>query len=88
MARNAMQVLGETLDKKSSFVVCYTSDECIDHASRTQETGGTGQAISIASLLDIPVFNLQRDDASEQLMKFFCQGFHQALALHFGPSTF
>jgi|SRR5271157_804771 len=70
MARNAMQVLGETLDVKSSFVLCWTPDGCISDETRTKKTGGTGQAISIASGWNIPVFNLQREDASDNLIKF------------------
>lgn len=70
MARNAMQVLGQTLDIKALFVVCWTPDGCCDDESRTRKTGGTGQAISLASLLDIPVFNLQRTDAGDNLIKF------------------
>ena len=67
MARNAQQVLGENLDTPSTFVVCWTPDGCTNHASRTQATGGTGQAISIASEHGIPVINLQTEDAHARL---------------------
>lgn len=60
MARNVYQVLGKNLDLPSSFVICFTPDGCVDKAHRTSKTGGTGQAIAIASERNIPVFNLQR----------------------------
>jgi hypothetical protein len=58
MARNAMQILGPNLDTPSSFVVCWTKDGCFTKATRTNKTGGTGQAIAHADMLGIPVFNL------------------------------
>ena len=62
MARNCLQVLGKEGDTPSDFVICWTIDGCIHHDTRTRDTGGTGQAISIASDYNIPVFNLARDD--------------------------
>lgn len=59
MARNAQQVAGKNLDSASDFVVCWTPDGCTSHKKRTRETGGTGQAISIASSLEIPIYNLK-----------------------------
>ncbi len=67
MARNVYQVLGINLDQPSDFVICWTPDGCISRGGRTKVTGGTGQAIAIADAYDIPVFNLQRKDAVEQL---------------------
>lgn len=58
MARNGYQVLGQNLETPSSFVVCYTKDQCISHDKRSYNTGGTGQAITIASLNNIPIYNL------------------------------
>lgn len=73
-ARNLYQVLGATLDNPSSFVLCWTQDGCINAATRTKETGGTGQAIACAtmypSLYEIPVFNLKNPDAHNQLIEF------------------
>jgi hypothetical protein len=57
--RNAFQVLGRDLQTPSQFVICYTHDGCIYHEDRTQHTGGTGTAISIASENNIPVYNLK-----------------------------
>ena len=62
MARNVLQVLGPTLDEPSGLVVCWTPDGIIDGSQRTKKTGGTGQAISIASRYGVPVFNLARHD--------------------------
>ena len=58
MARNGHQVLGATLDQPVSFVLCWTPDGAESEAQRTRETGGTGQAIALASRHGIPVFNL------------------------------
>lgn len=60
MIRNVYQVLNEDLKSPSDFVVCWTPDGCEKHEDRTKNTGGTGQAISIASLNNIPVFNLAK----------------------------
>lgn len=60
MARNVYQVLGKNLDTPSSFLVCFTPDGCLNKATRSIKTGGTGQAIAIASERNIPVYNLQR----------------------------
>lgn len=48
--RNAMILLGRNLDIPVKFVVCYTTDGLA--------TGGTGQAIRIATALKIPIYNL------------------------------
>lgn len=72
-ARNVLQVLGKNLDAPVDFVVCWTSDGCENHQNRTRETGGTGQAIALASLLDIPVFNLANEGRLDQLTEFLDQ---------------
>ena len=56
--RNSFQVLGPGLNDPSNFLICWTPDGCIDHATRTIQTGGTGTAISIASENGVQVFNL------------------------------
>lgn len=58
MGRNAYQILGSDLDTPVEFVICWTPDCCTDGKDRTRKTGGTGLAISIASSLGIPVYNL------------------------------
>lgn len=62
MARNVMQAIGPTLNAPAKFVLCWTPDGCISDQERTYATGGTGQAISIASHYGIPVYNLARPD--------------------------
>lgn len=67
MARNSHQILGYDLQSPSNLVLCWTKDGCESHESRLRDTGGTGQAISIASLRGIPVFNLCNDNALQRL---------------------
>jgi hypothetical protein len=67
MARNTQQICGKNLDSPSDFIVCWTNDGCTSSSTRTYKTGGTGQAIDIASNLGIPVINLFNDDAETKL---------------------
>lgn len=69
-ARNVHQMMGYDLDCIVDFVVCWTPDGCEHHNTRTVNTGGTGQAISIASLNNIPVFNLANSNTKEKVMEF------------------
>ncbi len=73
MGRNAMQILGQNLDSPVEFVVCWTPDGCQRHEDRQIRTGGTGQAISIASCNKIPVFNAYFDGWDRRLMDFLSQ---------------
>lgn len=66
-ARNVGQVLGADGSQPSQFVVCWTKDGCESAAERTEKTGGTGQAISVASAFGVEVFNLAREGAKERL---------------------
>lgn len=59
--RNPFQVLGRNLATPSEFLICWTPDGCTKHSERRFETGGTGTAISIASVYNIPVHNLQNE---------------------------
>lgn len=70
MARNMYQILGSTLDKPSRLVLCWTPDGARNKKERKRSTGGTGQAIALASDHDIPVFNLFNDNEEERLMNF------------------
>lgn len=60
-ARNGYQVLNEDLCSPVEMVICWTPDGCIEHKRRTRRTGGTGQAISVASLNGVRIFNIQRE---------------------------
>lgn len=68
MARNIQQVMGETLDTYTDFVICWTPDGCTKKSQRSSKTGGTGQAIACASELNIPVFNLQSEESEQALL--------------------
>lgn len=70
MARNALQILGADRSNPSKFVICWTPDGSIDGSSRT--SGGTGQALRIATTHNIPVYNLAKDvhlDAMKKLLE-------------------
>lgn len=70
MARNVHQVLDEDLDKKVQFVFCHTTDGVNDGSKTTDETGGTGQAIRLASHYGIPVFNMGNESDKIRLLKW------------------
>ena len=70
MARDCLQVTGITLNVPVDFVVCWTRDGCETREDRTLKTGGTGQAISYANTLDIPVFNLYNKGREDDLLAF------------------
>lgn len=69
MARNTFQIMGKDLNQPVRFVILWTKDGCKHHSSRTRNTGGTGQAISIASHFSIPVFNLYHNKDKEEILK-------------------
>jgi hypothetical protein len=70
MARNTNQIFGKDLDTPVDFVICWTpltkEGKVVTHANDRvyyrkddpNNTGGTGQAIAMASLKGIPVINL------------------------------
>lgn len=60
MARNSQQVLGGELDHASGFVLCWTPDAVELGSETSVKTGGTGQAIRIASGHGVPVINMAR----------------------------
>lgn len=70
MARNVYQVLGSDLNTPTSFVVCWTRDGCEDGSKTSTRTGGTGQAIRVASFHHIPIFNLYNKGRLNQLLDF------------------
>ena len=69
-ARKMQHVFGEDLECPVQFVVCWTPDGCEHDDLRFKETGGTGQAISAASLNDIPVYNLANAGRLEELKEY------------------
>lgn len=70
MARNCYQILGQTLDDPVDFVICWTPDGAETEETRSRSTGGTGQAIALASRVGIPVFNLYNDRAKDKVINF------------------
>lgn len=66
-ARNVGQVLGQDLESPVAFVLCWTPDGCESETTRTEDTGGTGTAIALASQRSIPIFNLRNPDAKDRL---------------------
>lgn len=66
MGRNCYQVLDLSLEKPSDFLLCWTNDGAETLMERTRDTGGTGQAIALASISKVRVFNMQRDDWEER----------------------
>jgi hypothetical protein len=70
-ARNCYQVLGKDLKTPVEFVVCWTPDGCEHHKDRTITTGGTGTAISIASMHGIRVYNLYNYKSLEELRELY-----------------
>ena len=69
MGRNAYQVKGKDLNRLSKFLICWTPDGCESDVTRSNKTGGTGLAISIASKEGIPIFNLKNDSSYKRVEK-------------------
>lgn len=61
-ARNGYQILGKSLTQKADCVICWTKN--------ASGTGGTGQALRIAKHFNIPIFDLGRDSAYDELELF------------------
>lgn len=76
MARNTYQVFGKELDTPVDFVLCWTplnkKGEVVEHHNqRDGTTGGTGQAISMASLKGIPVINMANPEWKKKLTEVY-----------------
>jgi hypothetical protein len=67
MARNTNQVFGKNLDTPVDFIVAYTQDGLTDYTKRSIKSGGTGQAIDMASRKGIPVINLANPNWRQEL---------------------
>ena len=68
MARNAMQVLGASLDTRSRFVVCWAEGSVFCGDTLVNVAGGTGLAVRLAAEQGIPVFNLAVDAHYRRIM--------------------
>ena len=75
MARNCYQILGLQLNDPVDFVVCWTPDGCTSSATRSVRSGGTGQAIALASDLGIPVYNLNTKVGMQEFVNIYLQLF-------------
>jgi hypothetical protein len=73
MARNTNQIFGKNLDTPVDFVLAWTPDGITDYKQRTIKSGGTGQAIDMASRKGIPVINLTNPNWRNQLEKLLKQ---------------
>lgn len=60
--RNVYQILGLTLKDPSDCVICWTKDG--------KASGGTGQALRLASKYNIPIFNLKLENSINKLKEF------------------
>lgn len=71
--RNVFQIFGKNLDpnEKSDMVICWTPDGAYDIDSCTRNTGGTATAIKLASLFDIPVYNLYNEKHMDKIHDIF-----------------
>lgn len=67
MARNTFQVFGKNLDEPVDFVLAWTKDGAETSAERNRSTGGTGQAIDMASRKGVPVINMAKPGWQQKL---------------------
>jgi hypothetical protein len=67
MGRNTFQIFGANLDSPVDFVLTWTPDGAETAAARTRATGGTGQAIEMASRKGVPIINMANPGWEERL---------------------
>lgn len=87
--RNVFQVLGLCSSvneiELSDFVICWTPDGAVCmNDYEIGVTGGTGIAINIADLYNVPVYNLRRKDHYEKTLNW-CIKRERKLKLGFDP---
>lgn len=70
LGRSVHLMLGKDMKSPVKFLVCWTQDGCESAKNRTSKTGYTGLAISIASAIKVPVFNLKNTDAMNRLSAY------------------
>lgn len=70
-SRNVMQILGRNFNLKSRAVFCYTKDGAKTFNDVDQDyTGGTGTAIALADICNIPVYNLKNENDLNFVLNF------------------
>lgn len=67
MRRNCYQILTFDLNTPVDFVLTWTPCGAETADERTSKTGGTGFAISLASSLGIPVYNIKKEGRAEMV---------------------
>jgi hypothetical protein len=67
--RNVLQVLGPGCERKVSYLICWTADGMTAWHERTPESGGTSQAIALASLVGVDVINLRRASDRQRVIE-------------------
>lgn len=87
MARNTNQVFGRNLDSPVDFVLAWTKDGAESAKQRTRSTGGTGQAIAMASMKGVPVINLANEGWQTRLREILNAGNPPALGKAVGGPT-
>lgn len=64
-ARNTFQILGQTLNKPSSFLICWAQED-----KHGNIKGGTATAWNLAKAYGVSCFNLYNEDDKQRLIKF------------------
>jgi hypothetical protein len=70
VSRNMHQVMGQDMNTPTDCVICWTPDGCESLTMYSRKTGGTGTAIALASLNNIPIFNLKNSGRWEDALHF------------------
>jgi hypothetical protein len=68
MARNTNQVFGKNLDTPADFLIAWTKDGLTKSEDRSAKSGGTGQAIDMASRKGIPVINMANEGWEQEII--------------------
>ena len=70
LIRNVFTIFGLDLKSHIKFMICWTPDGAESPKQFTMKTGFTNSLISMASLLKVPIFNLQKDNAESRIDEY------------------
>ncbi len=70
LSRNTRIILGNTMKSNVSILIVWSADGIENKNNKTPKTGYILHPINIASKLNIPIFNLENDDAMQRLKSF------------------